>query len=167
MIYNYSQTCFIYLVSIIRAKITLNKCMQHSCFTSMFHMFRSMVSVIIYMIRHVWLGCLMMHNMHDLQCLNACITPGCYKYFLATTRIKYQNLHPRHPIILGYQEVDLFQVMGTNKWLPPGLKHYSAHILCNLNIKSITAKWFKSNIFFYFVSEMFNKFTRYDLRQQD
>ena len=20
----------------------------------------------------------MMHNMHDLQCLNACITPGCY-----------------------------------------------------------------------------------------
>ena len=21
----------------------------------------------------------MIHNMHDLQCLNACITPGCYK----------------------------------------------------------------------------------------
>jgi len=44
----------------------------------MFHMFRSSVSIVIYMIRHVWLGCLMMHVMHDLQCLNAGITPGCY-----------------------------------------------------------------------------------------
>ena len=52
--------------------------MQHSCFTSMFHMFRSIVSVIMYMIRHGYLGCLMMHNMHDLQCLHAGITPGCY-----------------------------------------------------------------------------------------
>ena len=86
MIYNYSQTCFISLARIIRAKITLNKCMQHSCFTSMFHMFQSIVSVIICMIRHVWLGCLMMHNMHDLQCLNACITPGCYTFLIS----KYQ-----------------------------------------------------------------------------
>ena len=78
MIYNYSQTCFTNLASIIRAKTTLNKCMQHSCFTSMFHMFRSMVLVIMYIIRHGYLGCLMMHNMHDLQCLNAGITPGCY-----------------------------------------------------------------------------------------
>ena len=34
------------------------------------------VLVIIYIIRHGYLGCLMMHNMHDLQCLNAGITPG-------------------------------------------------------------------------------------------
>ena len=78
MIYNHSQTCFTNLASIIWAKTTSNKCMQHSCFASMFHMFRSRVSVIIYMIRHIWLGCLMMHDMHDLQCLNAGITPGCY-----------------------------------------------------------------------------------------
>jgi len=86
MIYNYSQTCFTNLASIIRAKTTLNKCMQHSCFTSMFHMFQSIVSVIIYMIRHVWLWCLMMHNMHDLQCLNACITPGCYSFITKLDR---------------------------------------------------------------------------------
>ena len=30
------------------------------------------------MIMHVGLGCLMMHDMYDLQCLNVGITPGCY-----------------------------------------------------------------------------------------
>ena len=28
----------------------------------------------------------MMHNMHDLQCLNACITPGCYSDDDKTTK---------------------------------------------------------------------------------
>ena len=50
-------------------------------------MFRSMVLVIIYIIRHGYLGCLMMHNMHDLQCLNVGITPGCYSILPPTTQL--------------------------------------------------------------------------------
>ena len=50
----------------------------------MFQMFRSSFSIVIYMIRHVWLGCLMMHDMYDLQCLNAGVTPGCYRCSLRT-----------------------------------------------------------------------------------
>ena len=57
-----------------------NKCMSHLLFTNMFRMFRSNVSVVICKITYVWLGCLMMHDMHDLQCLNAGITPGCYTH---------------------------------------------------------------------------------------
>ena len=34
------------------------------------------------MIKHVGFGCLMMHDMRDLQCLNVGITPGCYKVHL-------------------------------------------------------------------------------------
>jgi len=33
----------------------------------------------MHMIKHVGFGCLMMHDMHDLQCLNVGITPGCYR----------------------------------------------------------------------------------------
>ena len=86
MIYKHSQTCFTNLASMIWAKQLLNRCMQHLRFTNMFRMFRSSVSVVIYMIRHVWLGCLMMHDMHDLQCLNAGITPGCYTPLHFNTR---------------------------------------------------------------------------------
>jgi hypothetical protein len=52
--------------------------MQQACFKSMFQCFKALFQLLFNMIRHVWLWCLVMHNMHDLQCLNACVTPGCY-----------------------------------------------------------------------------------------
>ena len=105
MIYNHNQTSFTNLASMIRAKTTLNKCMQHLRFTSMFRMFRSRVSIIIYMIRYVWLGCLMMHNMHDLQCLNAGITPGCYTVVVGCPHCHcHENhYHPHHLHQLPYE----------------------------------------------------------------
>jgi hypothetical protein len=52
----------------------------------MFQCFKALFQCLFNMIRHVWLWCLMMHNMHDLQCLNVCITPGCYNFHLCRTR---------------------------------------------------------------------------------
>ena len=50
-------------------------------------MFQNNVSIDMHMIKHVGFGCLMMHDMRDLQCLNVGITPGCYK-------------HPNHACII-------------------------------------------------------------------
>jgi hypothetical protein len=51
------------------------------CSRACFICFKALFQLLFNMIKHVWLGCLMMHNMHDLQCLNACVTPGCYSRF--------------------------------------------------------------------------------------
>jgi hypothetical protein len=63
MIYNYSQTYFISLASITRAKINLNKHMQHSCFKVMFHMFHFKVILTL----HVIMNANDAHA-HDLEC---------------------------------------------------------------------------------------------------
>ena len=64
--------------------------MHHLRFTNMFQMFQSNVSIVIHTIKHVCFGCLMMHAMHDLQCLNVGITPGCYS-----------RLYQLHDLLLG------------------------------------------------------------------
>ena len=37
----------------------------------------------------------MMHNMHDLQCLNACITPGCYSPSFVAHQFGFGQLPPQ------------------------------------------------------------------------
>jgi hypothetical protein len=96
MIYNYSHICSISLASIIRTKITLNKCISIHVSRSCFLCFKTSFPLLFNMIRHVWLWCLMMHNMHDLQCLNTCVTPGVTR----SSNCRHAD-HPRPVAVLG------------------------------------------------------------------
>ena len=88
MIYHDSQTSSTKLARKIQGKTILTK-VYNIQVSHMFQMFQNNVLVVIHMIRHVWFGFLMMHDMRDLQCLNAGITPGCY------SPPPYKNLVPR------------------------------------------------------------------------
>jgi len=60
-------------------------------------MFQSDVSIVIHTIKHVCFGCLMMHAMHDLQCLNVGITPGCYTSPEAPFPLRHSQSQPLQP----------------------------------------------------------------------
>jgi len=61
-----------------------------------------------------------------------------WQHFLATTKIKYENLESRSLVTLENQEVPHVQVMGSNKVLPSCFKDYFAQILSYFNIKSVS-----------------------------